>query len=126
MHNIFQLPGLTLNGSGRVKNVGKKKRKSKSDTTFSVSSYGNFTEHLDNRNELQSSILPEEIPKRLGAITPIKTPMKPARRKILAISTPNPMNTSLRTLHSSPRKTKQINTPKLVPIKNSSFVNEIE
>jgi hypothetical protein len=98
----------------------KKKRKSKNDTTLSVSSYGNFQEHLASRDELRSSVLPEESLKKVGVdVTSLKTPIKPVRRKVLAISTPTSIN-SMRTLRGTPRNPRLISTPRLIPVKNSS------
>ncbi|KAJ8672496.1 hypothetical protein QAD02_003755 [Eretmocerus hayati] len=111
--------GINMNGSGRVRNINKRKRKSKSDTTLSVSSYGNFQEHLENRDELRSSILPDEVNKKFAGPTPIKTPIKPMRRKVLAVSTPAIANTT-RTLRGTPRNPKLASTPRLIPAKNSS------
>ncbi|XP_011502306.1 PREDICTED: protein regulator of cytokinesis 1-like [Ceratosolen solmsi marchali] len=106
------------NGSIKVKFTNKKKRKSKNDTTLSVSSYGNFQEHLASRDELRSSVLPEETFKKAGIdMTLIKTPIKPVRRKVLAISTPTSANPT-RTLRSTPRNPKLIST-RLIPVKKS-------
>ncbi|XP_058790974.1 protein regulator of cytokinesis 1-like [Phymastichus coffea] len=114
--------GGALNGSSRAKLSNKKKRKSKNDTMLSVSSYGNFQEHLDDRDELRSSALPEELAKRTESKTPMKTsmktPIKPLRKKVLAVSTPaNPNATRL--LRGTPRL---IATPRLVTIRSSSPV----
>ncbi|OXU20207.1 hypothetical protein TSAR_007364 [Trichomalopsis sarcophagae] len=106
--------------SGRKPSMGKLKRKSRNDTSLSVSSYGNFQEHLDNRDELRSSVLPDEVLKRAGGKTPMKTPIKPVRRKIIANSTPANAVNSTRTLRGTPRSPRLLHTPRLIPIKSLS------
>ncbi|XP_014238149.1 protein regulator of cytokinesis 1-like [Trichogramma pretiosum] len=109
-------PTLVVN---KVRRSGRKKtRRSKNDTMLSVSSYGNFQEHLENRDELRSSILPEETVLRKGSNmgtiktpmkTPMKTPLKPVRRKVVA-STPAG-SSNARSLRSTPRSPKIVATP---------------
>lgn len=100
--------------------MGKLKRKSRNDTSLSVSSFENFQKHLDNRDELRSSVLPEEVLKRAGGKTPMKTPIKPVRRKIIANSTPSTAVNSTRVLRGTPRSPRLLHTPRLIPIKSLS------
>lgn len=77
-------------------------------SSTSISSYGEFQEHLENRDELRSSVLPRKILKTSNrkpvTSTRIKTPMKPLRKNLTAAS-----NTPGR---SSP---KLANTPRTTP-----------
>ncbi|XP_014218777.1 protein regulator of cytokinesis 1 [Copidosoma floridanum] len=98
--------GRISNVSGKVRKSTSKKKKSKNETILSVSAYGSFQDHLEDRPELRSSVLPTEIKS-----TQMKTPSKPARKKVLALSTPSAPN-SIPRLRSTPRNPQLLTVPK--------------
>ncbi|KAL0120022.1 hypothetical protein PUN28_008002 [Cardiocondyla obscurior] len=98
---------------GKSPKSGKKKRDSFStNNSITDTTYNQFQGHMTNREELHSSMLPEQILKVSTKSnimkTPVRTPMKPLRKHLLATT---PLSSgSTRKIPHSPRV---INTPKL-------------
>lgn len=92
---------------------GQRREESVSPTNSIVdTTYKQFQGHMTNREELHSSLLPDQILKDVHKTTMnkmpiVRTPMKPLRKKLYAATTPT---------HGSARKTPQspriVNTPK--------------
>ncbi|XP_033230675.1 protein regulator of cytokinesis 1-like isoform X2 [Belonocnema kinseyi] len=103
-----------------------KKLKSKvtgSKVNLSISSYGKFQEHLEERNELRSSMLPDQVLEnaceRGNMKTPVRTPAKPLRKNLLPVptsGTPRPASSS----RVTPRSPRVMHTPRLAPMPNNT------
>ncbi|XP_020278344.1 protein regulator of cytokinesis 1-like [Pseudomyrmex gracilis] len=95
-----------------------KKRESQSllDTT-----YNQFQGHMTNREELHSSMIPDQVLKtstKLNIVkTPVRTPAKPLRKNLAAARTPVTRN-SAKKLPLSPR-TPLVNTPRLATVQSN-------
>lgn len=88
-----------------IKNTAIKQKKSKNEMVSSVSAYNSFQKHLEDRPELRSSVVPMEI-----EVSEIKTPLKPVRRRVLAVSTPLCAPNSI-SLRSSSKNQQILSTP---------------
>ncbi|KAL6264709.1 hypothetical protein P5V15_004808 [Pogonomyrmex californicus] len=92
---------------------GKQRGKGSLSPSITDTTYNQFQGHMTGREELHSSMLPEQILRSTNKIninkTPIRTPIKPLRKHLSAATTPITHN-SARKLPHSPRV---INTPKL-------------
>ncbi|XP_011633249.1 protein regulator of cytokinesis 1-like [Pogonomyrmex barbatus] len=92
---------------------GKQRGKGSLSPSITDTTYNQFQGHMTGREELHSSMLPEQILRSTNKIninkTPIRTPIKPLRKHLSAATTPVTHN-SARKLPHSPRV---INTPKL-------------
>lgn len=101
--------------SGRS-SKGKKKMSLSPSNSITDTTYNQFQGHMTNREELHSSMLPEQILKsttKTNIKTPVRTPMKPLRKHLSATPiTPG----STRKMPHSPRI---INTPKLATAPSS-------
>lgn len=120
--------------SGRIPKIGHKSRRSsngerKKKESLSVSitdtTYNQFQGHMTDREELQSSMLPEQILKSANKInitkTPVRTPMKPLRKHLsTTTATPVTRNSARKTPHSpSPRV---INNQKMTTAPNFNYL----
>lgn len=105
--------GRLLKVTPKRSKAGHKRKESTSPTnSITDTTYNQFQGHMTNREELHSSLLPEEILKNARKAnvskTPIvRTPMKPLRKNLSASTTP--VHGSARKIQYSPR----IVTPKL-------------
>ncbi|XP_012286860.1 protein regulator of cytokinesis 1 isoform X2 [Orussus abietinus] len=122
LKKITVLSKKVLNHSGSKhisQNKSHKKRRSRSVGTDSIATaYAEFQEHLKERGELRSSVLPEQHlqdqNKKPKMKTPVKTPVKPIRKN-LTPTTPNGATPKLsQSSRSTPRSRRLLNTPKLV------------
>lgn len=88
-------------------------RRSKSSANNSImdTTYNQFQGHMTSREELHSSMIPEQVLKnatKINVKTPVRTPAKPLRKNLTTLMTPT--HSSTRKVPHSPRI---INTPKL-------------
>ena len=104
-----------------------KKLKSKvqgSKVDLSISSYGKFQEHLEERDELRSSMLSEQLLETAcgsgNMKTPVRTPAKPLRKNLLSVNTPGTTPGTASTSRPTPRSPRVMHTPRLAPVPNSS------
>lgn len=70
----------TKKGIKMIKKINEQKENSVSDTT-----YNHFIEHLEDRGELRSSLLPDRVLANASVArmkTPVRTPVKPLRRNL--------------------------------------------
>ncbi|EGI70338.1 PREDICTED: protein regulator of cytokinesis 1-like [Acromyrmex echinatior] len=101
--------------SGRSSKGGQKRKESQSPVnSVTDTTYNQFQGHMTDREELHSSMLPEQILRSANRLninkTPVRTPMKPLRKHLSATTTPSFTPLSARKTPHSPRV---INTPKL-------------
>ncbi|XP_051159934.1 protein regulator of cytokinesis 1-like [Leptopilina boulardi] len=107
-----------------------KKQKLKADgcnkANLSISSYGKFQEHLEQREELRSSILSEQLlehafDRGTNIKTPVRTPARPLRKNLLSVNnaqlTPRSVASTSRTL--TPRTPRVMHTPRLATVPNN-------
>ncbi|XP_012266587.2 protein regulator of cytokinesis 1-like [Athalia rosae] len=92
-------------------------------SSTSVTSYGEFQEHLENRDELRSSVLPQQGIKSQShkvrtTANRIKTPMKPLRKNLSAANTPRRAspNKLAQTPRASSRSPRAVPGSRLVPV----------
>ncbi|XP_012229224.2 protein regulator of cytokinesis 1-like isoform X1 [Linepithema humile] len=115
-----RLPKILITKPSRSSKGGQKRKESLSPNNSVVdTTYSKFQGHMTEREELHSSMLPDQILKTSNKFninkTPIvRTPMKPLRKNLSAATTPT--SSSARKAPHSPRITK---TPKLVPTTNN-------
>lgn len=101
--------------SGRTPSKGGQKRKESLSPSNSITdtTYNQFQGHMTGREELHSSMLPDQILRSTTRTninkTPVRTPMKPLRKHLSATATPITPGSTRKAPHS-PRV---INTPKL-------------
>ncbi|KYN19948.1 Protein regulator of cytokinesis 1 [Trachymyrmex cornetzi] len=101
--------------SGRSSKGGQKRKDSQSPINSIIdTTYNQFQGHMTDREELHSSMLPEQILRSTNRLninkTPVRTPMKPLRKHLSATTTSSYTPLSARKTPHSPRV---INTPKL-------------
>lgn len=94
---------------------GQRKRESLSPSnSITDTTYNQFQGHMTGREELHSSMLPDQILRNTNKLnvnkTPVRTPMKPLRKHLAAATTPVTRGSARKAPHS-PRI---ISTPKLV------------
>lgn len=91
---------------------------------LSISSYGKFQEHLEEREELRSSMLSEQLLEnafdRGNMKTPVRTPAKPLRKNLLAVNNTQTTPKSASTSRSTPRIPRVAHTPRLAPMPNNT------
>lgn len=105
-----KLPKIVVQKGQRSSKGGEKKSCSVNNS-ITDTTYNQFQGHMTGREELHSSLLPEQILRNSNKVnmrTPVRTPAKPLRKNLSAATTPV-HNSTPRPLHS-PRF---INTPKL-------------
>jgi len=100
--------------SGRSSKSGQKKKESLSPAnSITDTTYNQFQGHMTGREELHSSMLPEQILRSANRIninkTPVRTPMKPLRKHLSTTTTP----TTSGSIRKTPHSPRIINTPKL-------------
>ncbi|XP_011877300.1 PREDICTED: protein regulator of cytokinesis 1-like isoform X2 [Vollenhovia emeryi] len=103
---------------GRSSKGGQKKRNSLSPiNSITDTTYNQFQGHMTDREELHSSMLPEQILRNSNKSnvnrTPVRTPMKPLRKHLAAATTP------VGSARKAPHSPRAANTPKLAPAPNS-------
>lgn len=123
---VFQISKKALNMNKSNTPRSGKKLKSKvpgSKVNLSISSYGKFQEHLEERNELRSSMLPDQVlenaSERGHMKTPVRTPAKPLRKNLLSVptsGTPRPASSS----RATPRSPRVMHTPRLATMPNNT------
>lgn len=102
--------------TGRSSKGGQRKKESLSPSnSITDTTYNQFQGHMTGREELHSSMLPEQILRSTNKAninkTPVRTPMKPLRKHLSTTHITTPITpTSARKMPHSPRV---INTPKL-------------
>ncbi|KYN07299.1 PREDICTED: protein regulator of cytokinesis 1-like [Cyphomyrmex costatus] len=99
--------------TGRSSKGGQKRKESLSPVnSITDTTYNQFQGHMTDREELHSSMLPEQILKSSNKInvnkTPVRTPMKPLRKHLSTTSSYTPLST-----RKTPHSPRVINTPKL-------------
>lgn len=108
--------GSKIRRSGKMAKLnqkGSKNRRSSLSANNSMmdTTYNQFQGHMTNREELHSSVIPEQVLKNANKTlikTPVRTPAKPLRKNLTTVTTP--AHNSARKSPHSPRIT---NTPKL-------------
>ncbi|XP_043273448.1 protein regulator of cytokinesis 1-like [Venturia canescens] len=107
----------TLNASNRSTTKQTELMNDTQATIGSVAQYEQFQQHLEQREELRSSLLPEQVLKKARGRpkmrTPVKTPVKPLRKNLSSVSTTpkqTPRSSHIREPSRSPKMT---TTPRL-------------
>ncbi|XP_076231286.1 protein regulator of cytokinesis 1 [Calliopsis andreniformis] len=115
-------------GSKKLLNSGKKtvkgnqKENSVSQNSTGVdTTYNQFKEHLEERGELRSSLIPEQVlanANKSKMRTPIRTPIKPLRKNIPVAVTPTVLTPKLSQsqLHKSPRSPRAAQPSRLAAV----------
>lgn len=81
--------------------------------------YGQFQEHLKEREELRSSLLPDLLVNGKSiSKTPNRTHVKPSRRNLYNVNASNSTSKLLKTTRNSPRSPRIVHTPKLATAPN--------
>ncbi|XP_033322755.2 protein regulator of cytokinesis 1 [Megalopta genalis] len=120
-----RIPRMLTRSSGKVSKSSKKKENSRSPSiVVTDSTYSQFKEHLEDKKELRSSLLPEQVlinatNRQQGKIkTPIRTPAKPLRKHIPIATTPitTTPKSSHSQLHKSPRSPKPVQSTRLAAV----------
>lgn len=93
------------------KNVPRRSKDSMSANSIMDTTYNQFQGHMTSREELHSSLIPEQVLKNANKInvkTPVRTPAKPLRKNLITLMTPTHSST-----RKPPHSPRIINTPKL-------------
>ncbi|XP_077258927.1 protein regulator of cytokinesis 1 [Temnothorax americanus] len=98
---------------GRTSKGGQKRRESSSPAnSITDTTYNQFQGHMTGREELHSSMLPEQILRSSNKLninkTPVRTPMKPLRKHLLTATPVTPGST-----RKTPHSPRVVHTPKL-------------
>ncbi|XP_043686453.1 protein regulator of cytokinesis 1-like [Vespula pensylvanica] len=81
--------------------------------------YGQFQEHLKGREELRSSLLPDQSVNGKSILkTPNRTHVKPLRRNLYNVTASNTTSKLLQSTRNSPRSPRIVHTPKLATAPN--------
>ncbi|XP_015606138.1 protein regulator of cytokinesis 1 isoform X2 [Cephus cinctus] len=104
----------------------KRRKRKSSSMNVTDTSYGRFQEHLEQREELRSSFLPEHllnnVTNKQKSKTPVKTPVKPLRASRLTVpsprhnfNTPNKSQSRVgnQSVSRTPRSPRIVTTPRL-------------
>lgn len=99
------------NQKGHKNTLRRSKGSTSANNSLMDTTYNQFQGHMTNREELHSSLMPEQVLKTSNKIkvrTPVRTPAKPLRKNLNTATTPT--HNSARKVPHSPRI---VNTPKL-------------
>ncbi|XP_053989725.1 protein regulator of cytokinesis 1-like [Hylaeus volcanicus] len=129
--NLSSVTGSKLRRSAKVTRKilqsGKKIIKNKQDEENSMSqnsagtdtTYNQFKEHLEDKGELRSSLLPEQVltnATKSRMKTPVRTPAKPMRKNLPSKLTPTTPKVMQSQLVKSPRSPRLVQSSKLAPV----------
>ncbi|KAK2580422.1 hypothetical protein KPH14_006172 [Odynerus spinipes] len=97
---------------------GQKKSKSSLENVLNTdTTYGHFEAHLAEREELRSSVIPEQT-NNSSLRTPKRKPMKPLRRNLYNVNASSSTTKLSHSSNRSPRSPRMEHTPKLVTAPN--------
>ncbi|KAK2575525.1 hypothetical protein KPH14_011245 [Odynerus spinipes] len=112
--------------SRRMLSENKKRRSGQEKSKSSLenipnpdTTYGQFQAHLKERDELRSSLIPEQVLANKSSLrTPNRTPMKPLRKNLYNVNASSSTTKLSHSSHRSPRSPRIDHTPKLVTAPN--------
>ncbi|XP_043467957.1 protein regulator of cytokinesis 1-like [Leptopilina heterotoma] len=93
---------------------------------LSISSYGKFQEHLEQREELRSSMLSDQLLENAfergnNMKTPVRTPAKPLRKNLLSVNNAHLSSKSASTPRTTtPRTPRVMHRPRLAAVPNNT------
>ncbi|XP_031836756.1 protein regulator of cytokinesis 1-like [Nomia melanderi] len=104
-----------------IKRNSKKENSTSQSSAVTDTTYSQFKEHLEERRELRSSLLPEQVLMNAAKSkmkTPIRTPAKPLRKHIPTATTPITTTPKLSQtqLHKSPRSPRLVQSARLATV----------
>lgn len=103
-----------------VKNSNKKENSMSHNSTATDTTYSQFKEHLEDKKELRSSLLPEQVlanaSKSKIKSKPVRTPAKPLRKNLPLATTPTTPKLSQSQLHKSPRSPRIAHSSRLATV----------
>ncbi|OAD56378.1 Protein regulator of cytokinesis 1 [Eufriesea mexicana] len=103
----------------QVKSSHKKENSMSQSSAVTETTYSQFKEHLEERKELRSSLLPEQIlanASKSKMRTPVRTPAKPLRKNLPLATTPTTSKLSQSQMHKSPRSPRIAATSRLATV----------
>lgn len=103
-------PKSAVQKNRRISKGEHRKNSSSVNNSLTDTTYNQFQGHMTGREELHSSLLPEQLLRNNIVKTPVRTPAKPLRKNLPIVSTPIRPRTPARNIPLSPRI---VNTPKL-------------
>ncbi|XP_014482349.1 PREDICTED: protein regulator of cytokinesis 1-like [Dinoponera quadriceps] len=113
---------LAKNNQKGLKNIPRRSRGSASaNNSIMDTTYNQFQGHMTSREELHSSMIPEQMLKissKINVKTPVRTPAKPLRKNLITVTTP-----TSNSARKSPHSPRTVNTPKLATaLSNLPFI----
>lgn len=103
-----------------IKNSNKKENSMSHNSTATDTTYSQFKEHLEDKKELRSSLLPEQVltnaSKSKIKSKPVRTPAKPLRKNLPLTTTPTTPKLSQSQLHKSPRSPRIAHSSRLATV----------
>ncbi|CAK9804810.1 Protein regulator of cytokinesis 1 [Anthophora plagiata] len=113
------LKKMLQSGSKTNKNIHRKENSILQSSAGTDTTYSQFKEHLQDKQELRSSLLHEQVlanASKSKLKTPIRTPAKPLRKNIPMLTTPTTPKLSHSQLHKSPRSPKIVSATRLATV----------
>ncbi|KZC09252.1 PREDICTED: protein regulator of cytokinesis 1-like [Dufourea novaeangliae] len=101
------------------KSSTKKENSESQSSTVTNTTYNQFKEHLEDRRELRSSLLPEQVlmnATRANVKTPVRTPAKPLRKNMPIITITTTPKLSKSQTHKSPRSPRLVQATRLAAV----------
>ena len=106
-----------LHSAGKgIKSSQRKENSVSQSSAGTDTTYNQFKEHLEDKRELRSSLLPEKLLANVTKSkmkTPIRTPVKPLRKNLLLPITPTTTTPKLSQSHKSPRSPRGVQSTRL-------------
>lgn len=116
---FFQIARRVLSENKKRRSDQRKSRSLSQNVGTVDTTYGQFQEHLKGREELRSSLLPDQSVNGKSILkTPNRTHVKPLRRNLYNVTASNTTSKLLQSTRNSPRSPRIVHTPKLATAPN--------